>query len=455
MYNALMKIKTTQRKASDPSRKKYSWLTAILMGICLVLFIGAWIYGRQPTALRSTNEEDAKSVYFSHVSLAGAANGYLFTGVPLPEAYADALDAVQYYDYEYGVVEEVLSESVTQDEETENVHIGSQLLKIRLLTGEYKGQTFETDNQMSKLFDKYSQKGTRLLLYVFTDESRGTASVSITIMNYDRSLILLLACLVFLAVALLVGGKIGARSLLGLALTLLCVTMVLVPLLLKGFSPIPLTLCLCIYVTVVCFLLLGGVSKKTVSAILGTVTGFILAALFAELFGKLCRLDGLQYNVSETDTLLQAKFQGQPIQMRGLFTAGVIIASLGAVMDVAMSISSAVSELKRVNPNMNARALLSSGMHIGRDAVGTMTNTLILAFTGGALVELLLIYINNWDVKAILSNDYMTGEIITGLAGSVGLILAVPATALIAACLFGGGSVLKQRFKGGKPQKQQ
>ncbi len=107
----------------------------------------------------------------------------------------------------------------------------------------------------------------------------------------------------------------------------------------------------------------------------------------------------------------------------------------GAVMDVAMSISSSVNELKTVNPGMGFSALFKSGMRIGRDAVGTMTNTLILAFTGGALVNLILMKYYNWDVKAILSGDYITHEVITGVSGSIGLILAVPLTALIASAL--------------------
>jgi uncharacterized membrane protein len=100
-----------------------------------------------------------------------------------------------------------------------------------------------------------------------------------------------------------------------------------------------------------------------------------------------------------------------------------------------MSISSSINELKTVNPGMRFFPLLKSGMRIGRDAIGTMTNTLILAFTGGALTELLLMKISHWDFKAILSGDYITHEIITGVSGSIGLILAVPLTALIASAL--------------------
>ena len=189
---------------------------------------------------------------------------------------------------------------------------------------------------------------------------------------------------------------------------------------------------LCVIVTIVCFILLDGINRKTLSAMVGTIAGFTVACLFAMLVSKLAHIDGLDYNTSETDTLVQAKYQGTLINIRGLFVSGIIISTLGAVMDVAMSISSSINELKTVNPAISFKQMFRSGMNIGRDAVGTMTNTLILAFTGSALVNLILIQMNNWNWKAIISNDYITAEIITGVAGSIGLILAVPLSALVA-----------------------
>ena len=170
------------------------------------------------------------------------------------------------------------------------------------------------------------------------------------------------------------------------------------------------------------------------------------------LASKLAHLDGLEYNVAETDTLIQAKYQGTLINIRGLFVSGIIISALGAVMDVAMSISSSINELKTVNPGMGFSALFKSGMRIGRDAVGTMTNTLILAFTGGALAEFLMLRYINYDVKAIFSSDEITHEIITGLSGSIGLILAVPLTALISAALCSRAKPLPSHAD---PEKQQ
>ncbi len=312
---------------------------------------------------------------------------------------------------------------------------------VEITTGAYKGRQIVIDNFMSKLFDKHAEVGTSLLVFVLADRTNtvnGEPTISLSVMNYNRQWILFGLVAVFLIVTALVGGKVGLRSILGLALTLAAVFFVLVPALLRGFYAIPFTLVLCVLVTIVCFVLLDGLSRKTVSAILGTVAGFSVACLFALAASKIAHLDGLEYNVAETDTLIQAKYQGTLINIRGLFVSGIIISALGAVMDVAMSISSSINELKAVNPDMHFAALFKSGMRIGRDAIGTMTNTLILAFTGGALVNLLLIKYYNWDWKAILSGDYIMHEAITGISGSIGLILAVPLTALIASALCGG-----------------
>lgn len=409
-------------------------LAAVLLGV----FCALWL--KKPMPKFNPDYEDAKQVYFTHLAIAAGSNRILFEDGALPEGYADDDAGLKNYSYAYAKVVEVLRDDSHTDPDTENVHIGSQELLVEITTGPYKGRRMQLTNYMSKLFDKHAKVGTSLLVFVLTDRSQldedGAPALSLSVMNYNRQWLLFGLIAVFLLVTALIGGKVGLRSILGLGFTLACIIWILVPALLKGFYPIPFTLLLCVVVTVVCFVLLDGLSRKALAAVLGTVAGFTVACLFAMLASKLAHLDGLEYNVSETDTLIQAKFQGTLINLRGLFVSGIIISALGAVMDVAMSISSAVNELKSVNPGLHFKDLLRSGMHIGRDAIGTMTNTLILAFTGGALVNLILMKYYNWDWKAVLSGDYITHEVITGVAGSIGLILAVPLTALIASALF-------------------
>lgn len=417
-----------------------TWIAALIVVLTVAAGIVFALALRRPIAKYNADREDAKQVYFSRLALALDSSRILFETGSLPANDADGSDALHSVSYAYATVLEVLEDDSHEDAQTENVRVGSQKLLIEITTGEFKGQRLEIMNYMSKLFDKHAEKGTSLLVYLLaTRESAADESpaLSVSVMNYNRQWLLIGLIAVFLILTVLVGGKVGFRSILGLGLTLAAVVFILVPALLRGYYAIPFTLILCVLVTVVCFLLLDGLSRKTLSAILGTVAGFSVACLFAMLASKLAHLDGLEYNVAETDTLIQAKFQGTLINIRGLFVSGIVISALGAVMDVAMSISSSINELKTVNPNMGFSALFRSGMRIGRDAVGTMTNTLILAFTGGALVNLILIKYYNWDIKAILSGDYITHEVITGVSGSIGLILAVPLTALIAAALCG------------------
>ena len=417
-------------------KKPKTWIAAAIVAVILVACAVFALKLRRPTAKYNADRDDAAQVFFSHLALAADGSRLLFETGTLPEAYSDLRDDAPSVSYAYATVLEVLEDDSRTDVETENVHVGSQKLLVEITTGEWKGRRVEVVNYMNKLFDKHAEKGTSLLVYLLSDPNR-TPELSVSVMNYNRQSLLLGLVAVFLLVTILVGGRVGLRSILGLGLTLAAVFFLLVPALLKGYSPIPFTLLLCVLVTIVCFLLLDGLNRKTLSAVLGTIAGFSVACVFALIASRIAHLDGLEYNVSETDTLLQAKYQGTPISLRGLFVSGIVLSALGAVMDVAMSISSSVNELKTVNPGMQFPALFRSGMRIGRDAVGTMTNTLILAFTGSALVDLILIRHFNWDAKAILSGDYITHEVITGISGSIGLILAVPLTALIASALCG------------------
>ena len=419
--------------------KKIDYKVVLVLAVSAVIFALCVSYASQPTAKYNPNPDDAKQAYFTHVGYAIDANRMMHAGMDLPKGYAyDGVDPIM-REFESARVVEILHDDSEPDLNTEGIRVGTQELKAELLTGRYKGQQYTLINGLSRAFSKHATAGTRLLVYVFTDYSeldvQGEPYISLAVMNYDRSWVMYVTLLVFFLLTIAVGGKVGARSILGLVFTIACILLILVPLLLRGFAPVPLTIALAVFVTVVCFVLLDGINKKTASATAGTILGVLFAALFAFVVGKLSHIDGLQFSGDETDALLQAQYQGIQIRMRGLFVSGILIASLGAVMDVGMSIASAISELHTVNPTTPPRQLFRSGMNIGRDAIGTMTNTLVLAFTGSALVQFLLVAINRWDYAAVINNDYIVGELITGIAGSSGIILAVPITAAVSALL--------------------
>ena len=219
----------------------------------------------------------------------------------------------------------------------------------------------------------------------------------------------------------------------GLIFTVFCLFMVLIPLLLKGWPTIPTTFVVCAYVALVCFTILGGVHRKTISAFLGTVSGTFIAMVFGIAVQFFAKIDGLR--LEDAEPLMQLKQVGLTIDLRGLLVAAIIICALGAVMDVAMSISSALEEIHAANPSLTRKELFKSGMNIGRDMVGTMTNTLILAFLGGEFTLCIFLYTRGLTFYHLFSTAFVALETISGLASSIGMILAIPLTAFIASTL--------------------
>jgi uncharacterized membrane protein len=191
-----------------------------------------------------------------------------------------------------------------------------------------------------------------------------------------------------------------------------------------------------VLVTVATFVILGGIDRKTVCACLGTLAGIVLATLFGMAAQAILRIDG--YRQEYAEALLQLRQTGESgIGISGLITAGVIVGALGAVMDVAMSISSAIQELVRVNDALTSADLFRSGMNIGRDMVGTMTNTLILAILGSGFTLVVYIYSLGLQGSQLLSSAYISLEAISALASSAGVMLAVPLTAAVCAVVYG------------------
>ncbi|MBQ3355996.1 MAG: YibE/F family protein [Oscillospiraceae bacterium] len=341
--------------------------------------------------------------------------------------------------YEKAAVLSIDDSQYQGQQDVEDVPIGSQMVTVEITTGQFKGNTYRLKNNLSYLYGTVLKEGDAVTVsFSMTD---GEVE-SLVLQDYDRTVPLVIVILAFLVITVLVGGKVGAKSLLGLGLTILCVFAILIPMLLGGSPTIPTILWICAFVTVVEFVILGGVNKKTVCAILGTMSGVAFAALFGQIACALTRVNGFQMYVAnpEIEALLQIK-QGQDpfysLQIGDLLVGGILIAALGAVNDVAMSISSAMNELKAVNPNLTRKELFRSGMNIGRDMVGTMTNTLILALVGSALV--LMIYLSSLapSFRQLMSTAFLSVEMVQALASSVGVILAVPMSVLIGMLLFG------------------
>ena len=337
-----------------------------------------------------------------------------------------------YAEYESGTVIQILTDNCEADEVAEGAYRGEQTLLVEVTSGQYKGETLMVTNAVGPMYGEPAEVGESIVMIINTYSS---GEHTATVYEYNRTPMIFLILALFVIVTVLVGGKTGAKSILGLALTVAMLLLIFLPLLMKGWAPIPTAFLLCSLLAIVCFVILGGCSKKIACACIGTIAGMALAMLFGLLSQQLLHLDGLR--ATDAEALLQLRQTATPVHIRGLLVAGVIISALGAVMDVAMSISSALSELKTVNPELTTRGLWKSGMNIGRDMVGTMTNTLILAILGSSTVLILYMYSLSLSWHQLMSSSYMGIEVISSVSSAVGVILAVPLTALTCAIIYG------------------
>ena len=206
---------------------------------------------------------------------------------------------------------------------------------------------------------------------------------------------------------------------------------------LKGANPIPITILISIVVTILTMFIVGGINKKSIAAVVGTSGGVLVAGIIAYYIGSQVKLTGLS---SEEATMLMYIPQEVNFDFRGLLFSGIILGSLGAVMDVGMSIASSMDEIHKANPNLTRKELFKSGMNVGKDVMGTMTNTLILAYTGSSIPVLLLFMAYETSIAKILNLDVIATEAIRSLAGSIGLVLTIPLTALVSSTLIKNSS---------------
>lgn len=345
-----------------------------------------------------------------------------------------AIDAAEYAEYENAVITEVLSDNTFTDPAADNALRGEQILLAEVKTGQYKGEIMQVYGYVGPLYGGQLKAGdgATLLISTYADGSHVA-----TVYEYNRLPALAVIVAMFLIATVAVGGKVGAKSLVALAMTLVCLFWILIPLLMKGAPTLLTVFLVCAYITVVTMVILGGVQRKTVCAALGTIAGTALALLFGLAVQGLARVDGLR--LTDVEPLLQLRQTGTPLGLRGLLVGGIVISALGAVMDVAMSIASALTEVHTVAPNRNTRELFRSGMNIGRDMVGTMTNTLILAFLGSGFALIIYLYSLGLSPYQLISSSYLTIEVVSSISSSIGVILSVPLTALISSVILTRG----------------
>ncbi len=314
------------------------------------------------------------------------------------------------------------------------LYTGRQIAQVRVLDGVYKGRQFELYNALNYDSNYVLHNGQNVVVSL-NASTGGKTLVTCYLYAPGRALPLLLLLGLFAAALCLVGGRRGFYSLLGLVFTVASVALYFIPLLYRGVPPVAATMLLAAVCACVTLFLVGGWNRKSLCAVLGTVAGVAVSVLLLLLFGGALQVSG--YTSSDTDALLNIAGQCR-LQVKDLLFSGVVISSLGAVMDIAISIASTLSELHAQNPGAGFRELFRSGMNVGRDMMGTMTNTLILAYLGSSLFALILMYSYQVQPLQLLNSSSIAIDLLEAACGSFAVILAVPLTSLLASRLLPG-----------------
>ena len=319
---------------------------------------------------------------------------------------------------------------ILQDNLEENgTRVGEQKVRVRMLTGVRKGEELDITSSSGYLFGAACKPGMKVIVM----QSVAGDSTVASVYTQDREGVIYIFALIYLLALCLIGGKQGIKGCLGLIFTFFCVIFVYLPLVYLKFSPFWTAVFVCFITTLVTMYLIGGPTRKTCAATLGTLAGVVLAGISAWCFSKASGISG--FNVSDIETLMTL-WNTNRIQVGGLLFSGLLISCLGAVMDVAMSISSAIDEIYRQNTSLTRKELFKAGLRVGRDMMGTDSNTLILAFAGSSVSTLLLDYAYNLPYQQIINSNNIGIAIMQGLAGSFGIVLSVPFTVLICTVLF-------------------
>ena len=309
--------------------------------------------------------------------------------------------------------------------------VGIQKVTAQVTQGEHKGKSCELDNPNGYHIGAYGGEGTRIVALVRVMED---GSLKGTVYNHDRTPMIYLLIGLFALVMVLVGGKKGVATLYALAFTFLCIICMYIPLLYVGCNGILAAILTSVTILAASIYILNGWSGKTFCAIIGTTLGVAVSGMLAMIIGRSFHLSG--YNMDEVESMVYIA-NSSKLKIADILYAGVLISSLGAVMDVSVSIVAAMDEVRQHAPDLSRKALLASGMRVGKDMIGTMSNTLILAYTGSATGIIMNAYSNDMPYLRLMSYNSVVVEILVGLCGTIGVILTVPLQALITVVFLG------------------
>ncbi len=345
-----------------------------------------------------------------------------------------------YYRAKVVEIKDVVEEEYSLDDGYTMVSSKRIMFDALIKSGPYKGDTVEVSQDVDNMYayqPRDVKVGDEVLIsrpaydYDMIGEDLSEEEVAWVLIDHNRIGKITVLVVAFLLLIVIIGRAKGLSTILSLIFTVLAIFMVYIPSILKGYNVYLMTVIVSIFVIFMSLIIINGWNKKTLCAIFGNVMGVAIAGVLAAIVSYTWGLTG----VVEEEYVLLSQYE-TPIDLLSLVWGGVVIGALGAIMDVAMSIASAMNELNEEMRDKTFGRMLRSGMNIGRDAIGTMTNTLILAYIGGALATVLLLVAYNKNLYYLFNLEMIMAEILSAVVGSIGILAAVPATALFSAYVF-------------------
>lgn len=312
------------------------------------------------------------------------------------------------------------------------VKSGDQKVTVEVSKGVYKEEKIESNNMLvGKMeLDKLFEVGDSVLVAIQSNESGDI--IYANVVDHYRLNIEFFLVVMFILVLIAISGWVGVKSILSFIFTILTIWKILLPGFLKGYNPIILSILVVILITFVIIFLVAGFTKKGLVAFIGAVSGEVLTCILALVFGASMNIHGsvLQY----AETLLYSGFP--TLDLTAIFLSGIFLASSGAVMDVAMDIAASLNEVKEKKPDISMKELVVSGLNVCRAVIGTMTTTLLLAYSGGYTAVMMTFIAQGTPIVNILNMKYISAEILHTIVGSFGLVMVAPFTVLVGSFIY-------------------
>lgn len=309
--------------------------------------------------------------------------------------------------------------------------IGFQRLSVVILEGKHKGKKITASNGLrgKPSLDNFYKTGDKILIALNKKGNELVAAQAVDRLRHNWTLLLFA---IFIVLLLIYGGNIGIKALFSFVASLYVIWKILIPGLMNGNNPLLFSSLILVILSAIVLFSVAGFTKKGFSAFSGTVIGLLACIGIAMFFGEKMGLEGMTAPYAET--LL---FSGNiSLNMKYIFYAAIMIGASGAAMDIAMDISASISEIKSKKPEIDFKELMKSGFNVGRAVIGTMTTTLLLAYSGSYLPLLMLFMSKHSSYTRMINYKVVTAEILRTVTGSIGLVLVAPITAVIAAWFY-------------------